>query len=325
MLRKGDRGPEVKRLQEQLLALGYQLPRFGADGQLGNETIAAVEALAAARWSAPAGTYALLIGDTTLAAIEAAYDALTPPGVGGLRFESGLLVADEDSPYVVFHAPTPERGRRPGGVNALVLHHTACKASERPISDLPLLLSRADYPGPDATRLTRQIGAGPIPSIVALALQGQGDPRESSWDFGIGDGPRDYLGGKLPIVACNPDLKGLYTWHATWMNRRSVGIEVEYYGYLTEREGRYFWDGDGPGGVAPRDVSKRLPGGVGQFQGKLCERLHPLTRQALYDLSRLLVKEFGLTELVGHRDIDPNRRTDPWPAYTVEELKEAVG
>jgi hypothetical protein len=46
-LRKGDRGPAVKVLQAQLLDLGYTLPRFGADGDLGSETLAAVNALLA--------------------------------------------------------------------------------------------------------------------------------------------------------------------------------------------------------------------------------------------------------------------------------------
>lgn len=41
-LRRGDRGVAVRSLQEKLLALGYELPRFGADGIFGPETEAAV-------------------------------------------------------------------------------------------------------------------------------------------------------------------------------------------------------------------------------------------------------------------------------------------
>lgn len=42
MLTRGDKGQAVTELQEQLVALGYPLPRWGADGSLGNETLGAV-------------------------------------------------------------------------------------------------------------------------------------------------------------------------------------------------------------------------------------------------------------------------------------------
>ncbi|HMM01131.1 MAG TPA: peptidoglycan-binding protein [Bacilli bacterium] len=43
-LRKGDKGEEVRVLQSKLLALGYNLPKYGADGSYGSETTAAVMA-----------------------------------------------------------------------------------------------------------------------------------------------------------------------------------------------------------------------------------------------------------------------------------------
>jgi hypothetical protein len=43
-LRKGSKGEDVKKLQQRLLDLGYKLPRYGADGDYGNETVAAVKA-----------------------------------------------------------------------------------------------------------------------------------------------------------------------------------------------------------------------------------------------------------------------------------------
>src|SRR5690606_745559 len=42
----GARGGFVAELQEKLIASGYPLPRFGADGALGSETISALEAWA---------------------------------------------------------------------------------------------------------------------------------------------------------------------------------------------------------------------------------------------------------------------------------------
>jgi len=42
MLKRGSRGELVRELQERLLSLGYELPKFGADGDFGQETESAV-------------------------------------------------------------------------------------------------------------------------------------------------------------------------------------------------------------------------------------------------------------------------------------------
>ena len=42
-LRVGSKGEAVRELQEDLLALGYELPKYGADGDFGSETAAAVK------------------------------------------------------------------------------------------------------------------------------------------------------------------------------------------------------------------------------------------------------------------------------------------
>lgn len=44
LLKKGAKGDDVKILQELLMELGYALPRYGADGGYGSETVAAVKA-----------------------------------------------------------------------------------------------------------------------------------------------------------------------------------------------------------------------------------------------------------------------------------------
>jgi len=44
ILRKGDSGPLVLALQQELLKLGHQLPTYGADSDFGDETVAAVKA-----------------------------------------------------------------------------------------------------------------------------------------------------------------------------------------------------------------------------------------------------------------------------------------
>ena len=42
-LRNGDKGDAVKFVQQRLLELGYSLPKYGADGDFGNETLKAVK------------------------------------------------------------------------------------------------------------------------------------------------------------------------------------------------------------------------------------------------------------------------------------------
>ena len=37
------KGPDVKTLQEKLMELGYKLPKYGADGEYGGETVEAVK------------------------------------------------------------------------------------------------------------------------------------------------------------------------------------------------------------------------------------------------------------------------------------------
>ncbi|SFP19440.1 N-acetylmuramoyl-L-alanine amidase [Salibacterium halotolerans] len=44
LLEKGDAGSDVKKLQEDLMTVGEKLPRFGADGDYGTETVEAVKA-----------------------------------------------------------------------------------------------------------------------------------------------------------------------------------------------------------------------------------------------------------------------------------------
>jgi N-acetylmuramoyl-L-alanine amidase len=43
VLRKGDKGSAVKELQQRLIIAGFSLPKYGADGDYGDETVAAVK------------------------------------------------------------------------------------------------------------------------------------------------------------------------------------------------------------------------------------------------------------------------------------------
>lgn len=74
-LRKGSKGASVATLQSLLLSLGYSMPVYGADGNYGAETIAAVTAFQADNGLATDG----ICGALTWAAITAALAANTDP------------------------------------------------------------------------------------------------------------------------------------------------------------------------------------------------------------------------------------------------------
>jgi peptidoglycan hydrolase-like protein with peptidoglycan-binding domain len=77
MLKRGDRGAAVKRLQDALIELGEALPRWGNDGDLGGETLAAVTSFLVkhgrASFDDPDPT---AVDDAELAAIYAMADLL---------------------------------------------------------------------------------------------------------------------------------------------------------------------------------------------------------------------------------------------------------
>lgn len=76
-LRKGSTGADVKTLQETLITLGYRLPKYGADGSFGAETVAALKQMQADNGLAADG----ICGPATWARLDALIDAAAPwPG-----------------------------------------------------------------------------------------------------------------------------------------------------------------------------------------------------------------------------------------------------
>lgn len=88
MLKKGMEGEDVRRLQQILMELDYALPRWGADGEFGGETLSALKKLQAALGVEADGIY----GGETHAALTAMLDqddekqeAAPAPAAGRLR------------------------------------------------------------------------------------------------------------------------------------------------------------------------------------------------------------------------------------------------
>lgn len=120
-MKAGSSGPEVIKLQEQLIALGYPLPRWGADGELGSETIDAVNELLADHWKSPNEDKAT-VTPSELAFINTLSETrrktpLRPTGLHDLRQTA-------DRRKVI-------RRRTWKEVTGITLHQTACVLGER--------------------------------------------------------------------------------------------------------------------------------------------------------------------------------------------------
>jgi hypothetical protein len=125
MLKKGDKGEHVKRLQEQLLLLGERLPRWGADGACGDETIAAVNH-ALLNYKGNGVVADSIISSEEIAAIEALL----------ARRENVNLDLPVNYVPTVGEHPLPKAQlakQRPWSqVSSIVLHQTACELGEEP-------------------------------------------------------------------------------------------------------------------------------------------------------------------------------------------------
>lgn len=69
-LKRGMRGEDVRKLQMRLMELGYELPKYGADGEYGKETVEAVKAFQLDRGLEADG----IAGKATLDALSAGQD-----------------------------------------------------------------------------------------------------------------------------------------------------------------------------------------------------------------------------------------------------------
>lgn len=78
ILRRGDVGEAVRTMQENLIALGYDVGRYGADGDFGSDTEGALKAYQEAHGLAADGEYGPLTHASMLAALEAQAGAATP-------------------------------------------------------------------------------------------------------------------------------------------------------------------------------------------------------------------------------------------------------
>lgn len=114
-------------------------------------------------------------------------------------------------------------------------------------------------------------------------------------------------------------------WHAgksawqglTGLNRYSLGIELVNAGRLSRQEGRWLtWYG---AEIPEEEVlvavhqHETVPAGWQRYTASQLE--------AAWRLADLLVRQYGLQDILGHDDIAPGRKQDPGPAFPLQEFR----
>lgn len=124
-LKKGDKGAEVRALQTLLLAIGEQLPRYGADGDLGEETLAAVNHALLSITGAGINADDVVSQDE----IEALQELFERRQESAIQFPMSFLSCTTDHPL-----PKPQlcKPRPWAQIDSIVLHQTACVLGEEP-------------------------------------------------------------------------------------------------------------------------------------------------------------------------------------------------
>lgn len=118
-LPRGSTGPAVRDLQRALVALGYPLPRFGADGALGTETLTALALLLHAHGR----ELAEVPDEVTDADLDLVARLLGPRGSPPIVLDDVRQLASRA--FVI--------GPRPWtAITGITLHQTACVLGERP-------------------------------------------------------------------------------------------------------------------------------------------------------------------------------------------------
>jgi N-acetylmuramoyl-L-alanine amidase len=118
------------------------------------------------------------------------------------------------------------------------------------------------------------------------------------------------------------------TWHAgishwdglSGLNSHSIGIEMDNAGPLKKVGDKYqAWFGTLYGVGQVLHAKHRL-----DDESRWWHAYTEAQIQRALDLARLLVRHYGLKDVVGHEDIAPDRKRDPGPAFPLEHIRAMV-
>ncbi len=126
MMRKGETGNHVRDFQVKLIQLGYKLPRWGADGDLGDETLGALALFMHEHKGAIPDDRAEVVSDNEIARVNAVLAARTirpAPRMPVSKFYDSRQQTDRAHDF----------GPRPWNlVTGILVHQTACHLGEVP-------------------------------------------------------------------------------------------------------------------------------------------------------------------------------------------------
>lgn len=120
-------------------------------------------------------------------------------------------------------------------------------------------------------------------------------------------------------------------WHAggsSWkgktnLNRTSIGIEMANWGYL-KRKGDG-WASYTGAPIADPVIAVHRNGNPDGSRSPIGWEPYPEAQfAAAVAIARALVAAYGITEIVGHDDIAPDRKWDPGPAFDMARFRAAV-
>ena len=276
-----------------------------------------------------------------------------------------LLLAGEGYEIAHFQLGEDKTLPREEGVAAVVLHYTAAKASERPVDHLERFEQVLEPEGIETVSALAQ-RLGHIPSGLSLSLQNARSDRKACWDFLVGD-DGVIVQGNLELrqrhtrhagrrrsryLKRGKDLYYTDPWtherHLVWDasarsfrypvfpdgsvptsgNTRTIGIEIENYGRVHLRGGRYYRRA---GYDAVKRKYKYVEIGLSHEQvvkigNRYYERLSDATMRSLIALMGALRDTFSLPEgaWFGHLEFTPDQRTDPSPPLNIPDLVEQL-
>lgn len=126
-------------------------------------------------------------------------------------------------------------------------------------------------------------------------------------------------------------------WHAgksewkgkKWLNNYSIGIEFVNVGKLTEKNGIYkdYWDHE----IDFKNVCIQNPNFFMPYVK--VKEFHELTYWQCFtdiqiekglEITKLLLQEYNLIDILGHSDISPGRKIDPGPAFPMNKFKKLL-
>ncbi len=126
------------------------------------------------------------------------------------------------------------------------------------------------------------------------------------------------------------------TWHAgssrykfpdknrTTFNRYSIGIEIANDGYLRKVGDKYY--NAFKGKVDEKFVFKGKHRNYPRTKAQYWHTYTDVQVEKVYEICKLIIKEYPTIKyILGHEEIAPVRKTDPGPAFPLDDLREKMG